>query len=175
VVPNQCGRRGHRVRWLVQPVDGDGRAHLQPLPAAALGGRCVDDEWALGGSSSNQRARGPSSSERWASVAPPSCGPCGGEGPPSGSDNAGDSGMVAQAAVAWARGRWRWHRRAGGRGRGRVGSVAVEMRAATVSGAGVRDLLKGLGAREHSLLDRIHLIYDSRNWVIVDYIKSIWG
>jgi hypothetical protein len=80
------------VRWLVQPVDGDGRAHLQPLPAAALGGRCVDDEWALGGSSSNQRARGPSSSERWASVAPPSCGPCSGEGPPSGSDNVGDSG-----------------------------------------------------------------------------------
>jgi hypothetical protein len=56
-----------------------------------------------------------------------------------------------------------------------VGSVAAEMWAATVSGAGVRDLLKGLGAQEHSLLDRTHLIYDSRNWVIVDYIKFIWG
>jgi hypothetical protein len=105
-------------------------------------------------------ARGPSSSQRLAPAAP-SGGPCGGDVPHSRSGGAG--GWAAEAAVARVSGGMS-RRAAWQQWRGRAGSVA----AAAVSGAGVWGLLKVLGAQARSLLDRIHLIYDGRNWAVID-------
>jgi hypothetical protein len=104
-----------------------------------VGGRCADGEWAHDGSSSDQRAWGPSSSEWLVSAAPPSSGPCDSSGPPSGRGaRAGGSG--GGGAGGWAAAAARVGRKHGGRGAG-----GWER-----SGAGVQDL----SARERSLLDR---------------------
>jgi hypothetical protein len=92
------------------------------------GGRHADGVWALGGSSSDRRARSPSSFKRPAPMTPPSGGPCGS------SSGGNGTGRRAAAVVVQAGGRAAAHadRQCGGNG--------------GVCGAGVRVWLKILGA-----------------------------